>query len=201
MAKIGIAALAINSDTVAAARMRNEDIWTRACTGISMVILGPEQLIPKGFRAVLAFEPFYEIAWVLTNNDQKIIFCLTISLVFRVKAYLNSLLSADSTRDFRIHMHTGLNWPDDKLQTLADIVNEPGCQIIIATNGLVQGNDIRVIETVIQLGEPESVEIPSGSHRSSISGKSVDIGWADRGISGSHFGPAHSQSETFGNRY
>ncbi|KAJ7883569.1 P-loop containing nucleoside triphosphate hydrolase protein [Mycena leptocephala] len=257
MAKIGIAALAINSDTVAAARMRNEDIWTRARTGISMVILGPEQLISKGFRALLAFEPFYdrvcalgvdeihllvqwglsfrkpflqigfmrsrfrpgipiigltatlladlkvenaifsilgvnrgefhlirrsnarhdiqmlfrelysgidgrlfpEIAWVLTNNNKTIIFCLTISLVFRVKAYLNSLLSADSTRDFRIRTHTGLNWPDDKLQTLADIVNEPGCQIIIATNGLAQGNDIRVIKTVIQLGEPESVEM------------------------------------------
>jgi hypothetical protein len=28
MAKIGIAALAINSDTVGKARMRNEDIWT-----------------------------------------------------------------------------------------------------------------------------------------------------------------------------
>jgi superfamily II DNA helicase RecQ len=246
MAKIGIAALAINSDTVAAARIRNEDIWTRAHTGISMVILGPEQLISKGFRALLAFELFYdrvcalgvdeihllvqwglsfrkpflqigfmrsrfrpgipiigltatlladlkvenaifsilgvnrgefhlirrsnarhdiqmlfrelysgidgrlfpEITWVLTNNDKTIIFCLTISLVFRVKAYLNSLLSADSTRDFRIRTHTGLNWPDDKLQTLADIVNEPGCQIIIATNGLAQGNDIRVIKTV-----------------------------------------------------
>ncbi|KAK6988421.1 hypothetical protein R3P38DRAFT_2804676 [Favolaschia claudopus] len=75
-----------------------------------------------------------------------------ISLVFRLKVYLNSLCLDDPHRDFRIRTHTGLNWPDDKEKTLADIANEPGCQIIIATNGLAQGNDIRVIETVIQVG-------------------------------------------------
>ncbi|KAJ6559822.1 P-loop containing nucleoside triphosphate hydrolase protein, partial [Mycena capillaripes] len=257
MAKMGIAALVINSDTVAAARIRGEDLWVRAREGISMLILGPEQLISEGFRALLSFEAFYgrvcalgvdeihllvqwgltfrkaftqigfmcsrfrpgipiigltatlladlkiqnavfsilgvnrgefhlirrsnarhdiqilfrelfsgidgmvfpEIAWVLTNDNKTIIFCVTISLVFRVKAYLNSLLPLDSNRDFRIRTHTGINWPDDKAQTLADIVNEPACQIIIATNGLAQGNDIRVIKTVIQIGEPESVEM------------------------------------------
>lgn len=257
MAKMGIAALAINSDTVSAARIRGEDLWLRAREGISMLILGPEQLISEGFRGLLAFEPFFnrvcvlgvdeihllvqwglsfrkafaqigfmrprfrpgipmigltatlladlkiqnaifsmlgvnrgefhlirrsnarhdiqilfrelfsgidgslfpEIAWVLTNNDKTIIFCATIGLVFRVKAYLNSLLPVNSNRDFRIRTHTSLNWPDDKAQTLADIVEKPDCQIIIATNGLAQGNDIRVIKTVIQIGEPDSVEM------------------------------------------
>ncbi|KAJ7788624.1 P-loop containing nucleoside triphosphate hydrolase protein [Mycena olivaceomarginata] len=257
MAKLGLAALMINSDTVAAARVRGEDLWTKARAGISMLILGPEQLISKGFRDLLAHETFYnrvcalgvdeihllvhwgltfrkaflqigfmrsrfrpgipiigltatlladlkvenaifsllgvnrgefhlirrsnarhdiqilfrelysgidgrsfpEIAWVLKNTDKTLIFCLTISLVFRVKAYLNSLLAPESNRDFRIRTHTGINWPDDKLQTLADIVSSPACQIIIATNGLAQGNDIRVIKTVIQIGEPESVEM------------------------------------------
>ncbi|KAJ6538739.1 P-loop containing nucleoside triphosphate hydrolase protein, partial [Mycena sp. CBHHK59/15] len=244
MAKIGVAALTINSDTVAASRLCNIDLWNSAREGISMLILGPEQLISKGFRDLLVFEPFYdrvcalgvdeihllighmrsrfrpgipiigltatllgdpkvqdtifallgvnrgeyhlirrlnachdiqilfrrlysgidgrlfpEIDWVLKNSDKTLIFGSTVPLVFRLKSYLNSLLPANSNRDVRIRTHTGLNWSDDKLETLADIVNNTECQIIIATAGLAQGNDIRVIKTVIQIGEPESIEM------------------------------------------
>ncbi|KAJ6595417.1 hypothetical protein B0H10DRAFT_2442049 [Mycena sp. CBHHK59/15] len=60
MAKIGVAALTINSDTVAASRLCNIDLWNGAREGISMLILGPEQLISNGFRDLLAFEPFYD---------------------------------------------------------------------------------------------------------------------------------------------
>ncbi|KAJ7767695.1 P-loop containing nucleoside triphosphate hydrolase protein [Mycena metata] len=214
MAKLGIVALVINSDTVAAARMRGEDIWIKARAGISMLILGHEQLISQGFRAFLAFEAFIsqgfrallafeaffyriyalavdeihllvhwgltfrktflqigfmrsrfragipimgltatlladprventifailgvsrgefhlirrsnarhdiqilfrelrsgidgrsfpEIAWVLKGMDKTLIFCATISLVFRVKAYLNGLLGTDSNRQSRV---------------------------------------------------------------------------------------------------
>ncbi|KAJ7854462.1 hypothetical protein B0H13DRAFT_1903654 [Mycena leptocephala] len=214
MAKMGIAALVTNSDTVAAARIRGEDLWIRAREGISMLILGSEKLTLGGSRALLSFEAFYtgvcvlgvdeihllvqwgltfrkaftqtgfmhsrfcpgipiigptatlladlkvqnaifstlgvnrgefhlirrsnarhdtqilfrelfwgidglvfsEVAWVLTNNDKTIIF-VTISLVFRVNTYLNSLLPLTSNRDFRARTHTGLNWPDDKAQT------------------------------------------------------------------------------------
>ncbi|KAJ6591961.1 P-loop containing nucleoside triphosphate hydrolase protein [Mycena sp. CBHHK59/15] len=60
MAKIGVAALTINSDTVAASRLCNIDLWNSAREGISMLIHGPEQLISKGFRDLLVFEPFYD---------------------------------------------------------------------------------------------------------------------------------------------
>ncbi|KAJ7126642.1 P-loop containing nucleoside triphosphate hydrolase protein, partial [Mycena filopes] len=258
MADLGIAALTINADTVTAARIAGEqDLWVRAQEGVSMLILGPEQLISPGFRTLIGLDSFYdrvcvlgvdeihllvqwglsfrkafaqiglmrarlpprtpvigltatllsdtkvensiysllgvnrgefhlirrsnarydiqilfrrldsgldgrffpELAWVLKNRDKPIIFGGTISRVFRLKCYLNSLDSSNPDRDIRIRMHTGLNWPDDKLATLADIVNDPRCQIIIATNGLAQGNDIKVIRTVIQIGEPESMEM------------------------------------------
>ncbi|KAJ7430966.1 P-loop containing nucleoside triphosphate hydrolase protein [Mycena galericulata] len=257
MAKIGVPALTINSETVAAARIRGEDLWIRARTGIAMLILGPEQLISKGFRDLLACEAFYdrvcalgvdeihllvdwglafrkaftqigymrsrlrpgipiigltatlladprvqnaifallgvnrgefhlirrsnarpdiqmlfrqlysgidgrsfpEIAWALNTNDKTLMFGSTIGLVHRLKAYLNSLLPVDSNRDIRIRTYTGLVWPDDKVQTLADIAADPDCQIIIATNCLAQGNDIRAIQTVIHIGEPENVEM------------------------------------------
>ncbi|KAJ6623005.1 P-loop containing nucleoside triphosphate hydrolase protein, partial [Mycena sp. CBHHK59/15] len=60
MEKLGVPALTINSDTVAAARLRGEDLWKKARAGIAMLILGPEQLISKGFRDLLACEAFYD---------------------------------------------------------------------------------------------------------------------------------------------
>jgi len=55
MEKLGVPALIINSDTVA-----SEDLWIKARAGIAMLILGPEQLIKKEFRTLLAFQPFYD---------------------------------------------------------------------------------------------------------------------------------------------
>ncbi|KAJ6621934.1 P-loop containing nucleoside triphosphate hydrolase protein [Mycena sp. CBHHK59/15] len=229
MAALGITALSINADTIAAARIAgDQDLWTRAQEGVSMLILGPEQLISPGFRALLSIDSFYdricvlgvdeihllvqwgltfrkaflqiglmrarllprtlvigltatllsdtkilfrqlhsgldgwyfpELAWVLKTRDKTIIFGSTISRAFRIKIYLNSLYSSNPDRDVRIRMHTGLNWPEDKLATLEDIVTDPRCQVIIGTNGLAQGNDIKVIKTVIQMGEPESMEM------------------------------------------
>ncbi|KAJ7727480.1 hypothetical protein B0H16DRAFT_1277425, partial [Mycena metata] len=69
MAKLGIAALVINSDTVAAARMRGEDLWIKARAGISMLILGPEQLISQGFRALPAFEAFFDRVCALAVDE------------------------------------------------------------------------------------------------------------------------------------
>ncbi|KAJ7685855.1 P-loop containing nucleoside triphosphate hydrolase protein [Mycena rosella] len=195
MTKLGVAALTINSETVAAARLRGEDIWARAQAGISILILGPEQLVSKSFRDLLAHEPFYarvcalgvdeihllviwgvnrgefyllqrsnarhdiqilfrqlhlgidgrkfpELAWVLDNTDKTIILVPR----FRSSSALNAILTPSSPTTVI-------------LATLADIVNEPRCQVIIATNGLAQGNDIKVIKTVIQMGEPDSIEM------------------------------------------
>ena len=48
MAKLGVSAVMINADSVASAHFRGEDLWIKARTGISMIILGLEQLISKG---------------------------------------------------------------------------------------------------------------------------------------------------------
>ncbi|KAJ7840411.1 hypothetical protein B0H14DRAFT_3696441 [Mycena olivaceomarginata] len=68
---------------------------------------------------------------------------------------LMGLLSVDGNA---VHMRLSEIRAADKT-TLTDIVHDPKCQIIIATNGLAQGNDIKVMKTVIQIGEPESAEI------------------------------------------
>ncbi|KAJ6496218.1 P-loop containing nucleoside triphosphate hydrolase protein, partial [Mycena sanguinolenta] len=257
MAKMGIRALMINADTVAAARIRGEDLWIKAREGISMLILGPEQFISKGFQDLLKFERFYdrvaalgvdeihllsiwglafrkaftqigfmrarfragipimgltatlladakisdsifdflgvnrgefyllrrsnarhdiqilfrtlhsgidglyfpELAWVIQNNDKTIIFAATISLVFRIKIYLDSLLPPGVDPTLRIRTYHSIVWPDENLETIELFKSNPSCQIIIATNGLAQGNDINVVKTVIQVGEPESAEM------------------------------------------
>ncbi|KAJ7083420.1 P-loop containing nucleoside triphosphate hydrolase protein, partial [Mycena epipterygia] len=258
MAKLGIHALMINADTIAAARIRGENLWIKAREGISMLILGPEQLISKGFQDLLKYEQFYdrvcalgvdeihllaiwglafrkafqqiafmrarfragipiigltatlladptiadaifdflgvnrgefyllrrsnarhdiqilfrtlhsgrvdglyfpEFAWVLRNYDKTLMFGASISLVFRLKIYLDSLLAAGIDRDIRIRTYHSLNWPDENLETLELFKSNPLCQIIICTNGLAQGNDISVVKTVIQVGEPESAEM------------------------------------------
>ncbi|KAJ7613611.1 P-loop containing nucleoside triphosphate hydrolase protein [Mycena polygramma] len=257
MAKLGISALMINADTVSSARLRGEDLWMKARTGISMLILGPEQLISKGFQELLKFEPFYdrvsalavdeihllvlwglgfrkafaqigfmrarfragipmigltatllgdtkvadaifsllgvnrgefyllrrsnarhdiqilfrtlvsgidglyfpELAWVLKTNDKTLIFGATISLVFRIKIYLDSADPSHVDREFRVRTYHSINWPEENLETLELFKSDPRCQIIVATNGLAQGNDIAAVKTVIQVGEPESAEM------------------------------------------
>ncbi|KAJ7325495.1 P-loop containing nucleoside triphosphate hydrolase protein [Mycena albidolilacea] len=251
MAKMGIRTLMINADTVAAARIRGEELWIKAREGISMLLLSPEQLISKGFQDLLKFERFYErvcalgvdeihllsiwglafrkaftqigfmrarfrpgipiigltatlladpkvsdsifnylgvnrgefyllrrsnsrhdiqiffrtlhsgidglyfpeLAWVVCNNDKTIIFAATISLVFRLKIYLDSHLPRDVDPNLRIRTYHSI-WGTIELFKF-----NPLCQIIIATNGLAQGNDINVVQTVIQVGEPESAEM------------------------------------------
>ncbi|KAJ7687940.1 hypothetical protein B0H17DRAFT_1203299 [Mycena rosella] len=69
------------------------------------------------------------------------------ALVFRLKIYLDSLLPPGVNRTLR------------NLETIALFKSDPRCQIIVATNGLAQGNDISIIKTVIQVGEPESAEM------------------------------------------
>ncbi|KAJ7328427.1 P-loop containing nucleoside triphosphate hydrolase protein [Mycena albidolilacea] len=257
MSKLGILALMINAETVASARLRREDLWTKAREAVSMLILGPEQLISKGFQDLLKHGPFFdrvcalgvdeihllvmwgisfrkaftqigfmrarfrsgipiigltatllddpkvadaifgslgvnrgefhlirrsnarhdiqilfrtlysgidglsfpELAWVLKNNDKTLMFGATISLVFRIKTYLNSLLPPGVDRELRIRTYHSINWSDENIETISLFKSDARCQIIVATNGLAQGTDIPGVKTVIQIGEPESAEM------------------------------------------
>lgn len=52
-------AVAINVNTLSAARLRGEDLWLTAREGVSMLCLSPEQLISKGFADLLEYKPFW----------------------------------------------------------------------------------------------------------------------------------------------
>ncbi|KAJ6625298.1 hypothetical protein B0H10DRAFT_2186220 [Mycena sp. CBHHK59/15] len=58
--KTGFLFLTILVMIAIAANPSLEDLWIKAREGTSMLILGPEQLISKGFQDLLKFEPFYD---------------------------------------------------------------------------------------------------------------------------------------------
>ncbi|KAJ6611671.1 hypothetical protein B0H10DRAFT_2192824 [Mycena sp. CBHHK59/15] len=102
---------------------------------------------------------FPELELVLKTSDKTFIFAATISLVFRIKIYLDSIDPSHVDREFRVRTYHSINWPEENLETLELFKSDPRCQIIVATNGLAQGNDIAAVKTVIQVGEPESAEM------------------------------------------
>ncbi|EIN04091.1 hypothetical protein PUNSTDRAFT_33608, partial [Punctularia strigosozonata HHB-11173 SS5] len=54
----GLRALAINQDTLQDARSRGEDLWNASSNGVSLLLLGPEQLTSKGFEKLLQTKQF-----------------------------------------------------------------------------------------------------------------------------------------------
>lgn len=56
---MGLTALAINSDTLRAARKRGENLWLTAQTGILMLLVSLEQLISKEFERLLQCKDFW----------------------------------------------------------------------------------------------------------------------------------------------
>ena len=57
---LGISALAINEDTLAAARTHNEDLWEMAVTSVFMLLLSPEQLTSRSLDHLLQKKAFSE---------------------------------------------------------------------------------------------------------------------------------------------
>jgi superfamily II DNA helicase RecQ len=60
--KLGISALAINEDTLAAARARQENLWDnlKAVLEVSILLLSPEQLSSRSFDHLLQKKAFSE---------------------------------------------------------------------------------------------------------------------------------------------
>jgi superfamily II DNA helicase RecQ len=58
--KLGISALAINEDTLASARACDEDLWEKAITGVTLLLLSPEQLSLRSFNNLLQKKVFWK---------------------------------------------------------------------------------------------------------------------------------------------
>jgi hypothetical protein len=53
MRKVKLAAIVINSDTIDEARQAGRNLWEEACTGITAILLSPEELKSREFGNLL----------------------------------------------------------------------------------------------------------------------------------------------------
>jgi superfamily II DNA helicase RecQ len=72
----GLRALAINANTLSAARLRGEDLWLTAQEDVSMLCLSPEQLISKGFADLLDYKPFWNRFCALRVDEIHLLYIL-----------------------------------------------------------------------------------------------------------------------------
>jgi hypothetical protein len=63
-------------------------------------------------ESVLESDRFPELDWILNDADNTVIFCETITLNFRVAAYMLRKAKDLSLRGDCIRMHNSLNWLD-----------------------------------------------------------------------------------------
>ncbi|KAG1744566.1 uncharacterized protein EDB91DRAFT_1345956 [Suillus paluster] len=112
--KANLTALAINQDTVEAARRENNDIYKAARTGVAMLLLSPE-------RSRVNNPNLVELDWVVDSAERRrtLIFMKTINFVFHAAVYLRNKLARDPDLDIRIHIFNALNDKGYNDQTLS----------------------------------------------------------------------------------
>ena len=88
----GLRAVAINANTISAARLRGEDLWIVAREDVSMLCLSPEQLISKGFADLLEYKPFWKRFCILGVDKIHLLYQwgMSFRLVFQQIEYIRS---------------------------------------------------------------------------------------------------------------
>lgn len=100
---------------------------------------------------------FSELQWVLAAGQDIIIFAKTISLSFRVAAYLWRKAKGIPNRDQRIRLFNSLNWPEYNDETLGFLNNHTDASILIATDSLSVGWDNRRARIAVLVDENQMV--------------------------------------------
>jgi hypothetical protein len=65
-------ALTLNEDTLVAARARQEDLWDKAVSEVSMLLLSPEQLSSRSFDHLLQKKDFSERIVALGLDEMQV---------------------------------------------------------------------------------------------------------------------------------
>ena len=88
----GLRAVAINANTISAARLQGEDLWTMVRKDVSMLCLLPEQLISKGFADLLKYKPFWKRFCTLGVDEIHLLYQwgMSFHLVFQQIEYIHS---------------------------------------------------------------------------------------------------------------
>ncbi|KAF9231106.1 P-loop containing nucleoside triphosphate hydrolase protein [Melanogaster broomeanus] len=119
------------------------------------------QLIFRTMKTGLGSMVFPDLDWVVNSAERRrtLIFCRTVALGFRVKAYLWNLLTNDPDRTKRLRLFNAVNDKSYNDETLALWQKpNPAVQVIVATSILSVGIDAPTFDDVIVFGEPPDVD-------------------------------------------
>ena len=117
------------------------------------------QIIFRQLKSGLTSHSFPELDWILDEGNT-VIFCKTISLGFRVAAYLWRQAKARnmSRIERRIRLFNSLNWASYNSETLGFLNNNQESSITIATDTLSVGWDSKYTRNAVLLGETDDVD-------------------------------------------
>ncbi|KAJ3553133.1 hypothetical protein NM688_g3778 [Phlebia brevispora] len=113
------------------------------------------RVIYRTLRGSLGGWTFPDFKHVLDGKRKTLIYCDTISLTFRLTAYLISIAPSMPSPVKRIRMYNSLNSPEYNEETRRLFQEDFDMQIVIATNALIVGIDLRNVEVVILARRPK----------------------------------------------
>ncbi|KAJ7874337.1 P-loop containing nucleoside triphosphate hydrolase protein [Mycena olivaceomarginata] len=94
----------------------------------------------------------------IQSGRKGVVHCRTIDLVFRVYVYLWKCQAPGPHRLRRVKMYHSLRTAEDNQQILADLENDPHCQLVIATVAFSNGLNVKSLLDSISMGVPETVD-------------------------------------------
>ncbi|KAH6876911.1 P-loop containing nucleoside triphosphate hydrolase protein [Coprinopsis sp. MPI-PUGE-AT-0042] len=118
------------------------------------------QIIFREMVSGIGSTSFPELDWVLEREENTVIFCKTITLGFRVVAYLWKLAMMKGVRDLpkKVRLFNSANWPSYNSETLGFLNDNPSANVTVATDILSVGWDSQDTTNAIILGEPSDID-------------------------------------------
>jgi hypothetical protein len=102
---------------------------------------------------------FPDVAFTVNDGQKAVVYCESLSLTFRVAAYLRRLLPAGDARFTRVRQWTSLTSAEHNAETVRLFRDDVNTTVIVATIAFGMGiNALRNIWTVIMLGVPRTVD-------------------------------------------
>lgn len=99
-----------------------------------------------------------DLEWIMSTGRKTLIYVPNIAVGFHVLCTLMTLLPPGAQRSRRIRMYNKLNWPDYNEETLRLFAEDPLLQVIICTDALMVGINMRNVADVVVVGLPKNLE-------------------------------------------
>jgi superfamily II DNA helicase RecQ len=117
------------------------------------------QFVLEALTHGLGGDEFPDLLFYILTGRKTVIYCATIELCWRVYIYLIRMLPPGPQRINRIRLYHAMCWPEQNVQTVDALRDDPDCQIVIATIAFGQGFNVRSLLDSILLGVPSTADL------------------------------------------